>query len=212
MAGPCRVWVAPCPLHPPSLVPPQRHQGLVQPLPSEAPVWEPPQHGELRQQAAQVRGVPGGRSSPGSPPPPLRRSQSRPGGAGASSHSLLPTPGSTRTGRAWSVSCVPSWRASTSPTRWRSGWRRTSTPTWTSCGTWSGTTGPSSASTPAPRRPRGCAPPSPAPAAPRDWAAGAPVGVWFAGCTPLLLEAWLLVGSYCTESSCAPRSHNKVFL
>lgn len=69
VAGPCRVWVAPCPLHPPSLVPPQRHQGLVQPLPSEAPVWEPPQHGELRQQAAQVRGVPGGRSSPGSPPP-----------------------------------------------------------------------------------------------------------------------------------------------
>lgn len=88
----------------------------------------------------------------------VRRSQSHSGGAAASSHPALPTPGSTRTGRASSVSCAPSWRASTSPTRWRSGWRRMSTPTWTSCGTWSGTTGPSSASTPGPRRPRGCAP------------------------------------------------------
>ncbi|XP_026715127.1 hexosaminidase D-like isoform X3 [Athene cunicularia] len=63
----------------------------------------------------------------------------------------LPPPGSMRTGRVSSMTCVPTWRGSTSPTQWRNGWRRTSTPTWTSCGTWCGTTRPSSASTPGPR-------------------------------------------------------------
>lgn len=47
------------PCVPKSLVPLQCHQGLVQPLPPEAPVWEPPQHGELWQQGAQVRAAEG---------------------------------------------------------------------------------------------------------------------------------------------------------
>uniref|UniRef100_A0A674HLI7 beta-N-acetylhexosaminidase n=1 Tax=Taeniopygia guttata TaxID=59729 RepID=A0A674HLI7_TAEGU len=42
------------PRAPKSPVPLQCHQGLVQPLPSEAPVWEPPQHGELWQQGAEA--------------------------------------------------------------------------------------------------------------------------------------------------------------
>lgn len=66
-------------------------------------------------------------------------------------HPALPLPGSMRTGRALSVTCTPTWRGSTSLTQWRSGWRRMSTPTWTSCGTWCGTTGPSSASMPDPK-------------------------------------------------------------
>lgn len=124
------------------LSPPQRHQRLVQPLSPQAPVWQPPQHGELWQQGAQVRGAGGwvmsgaqlwGHSQEGAGPP------------------ALPLPGSTRTGRASSMTCVASWRGSTSPTQWRSGWRRMSTLTWTSCGTWCGTTKPSSASTPGPR-------------------------------------------------------------
>lgn len=49
---------------PPPLVPPQRHQGLVQPLPPQAPVRQSPQHGDLRQQGAEVRGA-GGQESPG---------------------------------------------------------------------------------------------------------------------------------------------------
>lgn len=144
-AGP-HSWVAPVP--PTLLVPLQCHQGLVQPLSSEAPVWKPPQHGELRQQGAEV-GAAGGAKLPWVPLRGWERSQ-------AHRRELEPTPafsspGSTRTGKALSMTCVCSWRRSTSPTRWRSGWRRTSAPTWTSCGTWCRTTGLSSASTAGPR-------------------------------------------------------------
>lgn len=75
--------------------------------------------------------------------------------SGVRSHFALPTLGSMRTGRALSGTCVPAWRVSTSLTQWRSGWRRMSTLTWILCGTWSGTTVPSSASTPSPRHLRG---------------------------------------------------------
>lgn len=143
------------PCAPKSLVPLQCHQGLVQPLPQETAVWEPPQHGELWQQGAEVGGAGAGRSLHGAGGLPRGREL----------HPCSAPSGSTRTGRALSVTCVPSWRGSTSLTRWRSGWRRTSTPTWTSCGIWCGTTGPSSASRAGPRPRRGCSPGSRCPLA-----------------------------------------------
>lgn len=60
------------PCAPKSLVPLQCHQGLVQPLPQETAVWEPPQHGELWQQGAEVGGAGAGRSLHGAGGGPSR--------------------------------------------------------------------------------------------------------------------------------------------
>lgn len=63
--GPSLMCIPGGPCAPNSLVPLQCHQGLVQPLPPEAPVWEPSKHGELWQQGAEVRGAGGWEGSAG---------------------------------------------------------------------------------------------------------------------------------------------------